>query len=1006
MSVRRQKATRSIFNTVMRPMLALLVVEALLLTLVLIGSNVVGELNRNRESIADTQVENRGKHLSTTLNGWADMSRLTDILNSAVQKALDSGELTLEDLDGNSEACSALLLRVTDDLITTLYAKRINGIFLVFNTQDLSNISDNDPIPPKVGVCIRDMDPLSAPSERNEDLLWERSPISVVKTMDIATDTNWQPLFTFPEDQPYESRAFFLEPLRAAFREKRITDISDFGYWEPSHEEENATTQHGTTYSLPLMLGDGTIYGVVGVHIMDAYVGSLLPYEEMLKSGDGSYILVLSSQKAEELSMVEPKLIFGKGDFTRGEALYLEKDGEGYRYTAPNGVPYYVTGADIPLYNKSSPFIQERWVLLGAIPAGQLYAFGNRLALILAGAVIAMLLGGVAASYIAGKRMSNPIQALSSEVRLPRGQDSIPDLSRTGILEIDQFSEAITTLSRNVLDASSRFLQIIRLASVELGGFEIREEDNSVFVTDNFFSMFGMLPIPQEEMSVSLFREIMDSLDEELPTEKRDDQSTLYTVASIGGTQRYIRVKVIDLGTRQVGVAEDVTSSILERMRVEHERDYDLLTGLYNRRAFYSQAVELFSDPAQLGHGALLMMDLDNLKYINDHYGHAFGDKYLRQAGQCFVENSPEGTLCARVSGDEFYLLFYGYESQSEIRQELKIFYNSMRASCYVLPSGKKMEISASGGVSWYPEDSQDFGELMRYADYAMYQAKRSKKGSMREFDRGGFNKEAHVLRAHSDFRKLISEQLVRFHFQPIVDSRSGEVRGYEALMRTDFPSLRSPGEVLRVAKEINMLREVECLTMLNAPIAYKKLLREGKADREALLFVNSLSNQSLTPEVEQRYIAEAAELRPRLVVELTESEDMTAEALQEKIRLNQGRTPFALDDYGTGYNSERNLLILSPKYIKVDMAIIRGIDEDANKQHIVSNIVSYGHERDMIIIAEGIETMAELNKVLELGVDMLQGFLLVRPAEIPGEVPEEIRDSIRAFWEQREKSL
>ncbi|MFR3320351.1 MAG: GGDEF domain-containing protein [Lachnospiraceae bacterium] len=142
-----------------------------------------------------------------------------------------------------------------------------------------------------------------------------------------------------------------------------------------------------------------------------------------------------------------------------------------------------------------------------------------------------------------------------------------------------------------------------------------------------------------------------------------------------------------------------------ERLRIEHERDYDTLTGLYNRQAFQRESESLFSEPKQLKHAALLMLDMDNLKYTNDTYGHDWGDQYIRQAGRCFADYTPKDTLCARISGDEFHLLFYGYESQDEIRKVLTKLREQLHQQSLPLPDGKVLHLSISGGIAWYPED-------------------------------------------------------------------------------------------------------------------------------------------------------------------------------------------------------------------------------------------------------------------------------------------------------------
>ena len=203
---------------------------------------------------------------------------------------------------------------------------------------------------------------------------------------------------------------------------------------------------------------------------------------------------------------------------------------------------------------------------------------------------------------------------------------------------------------------------------------------------------------------------------------------------------------------------EEVTA--LERRRIEHERDYDILTGLYNRQAFQRVCENLFAKPEALGHAALLMTDLDNLKTINDTYGHDWGDQYLRQTGRCLAASTPPGTLSARLSGDEFMLLLYGYDSRDAVREELEKLRAALQDSASILPSGSELHISLSGGVAWYPEDSTDFNTLKKYADFAMYQVKHSRKGEMKEFDIGMYNQEAYAMQTRNEFEQMLRDFL------------------------------------------------------------------------------------------------------------------------------------------------------------------------------------------------------------------------------------------------------
>ena len=443
---------------------------------------------------------------------------------------------------------------------------------------------------------------------------------------------------------------------------------------------------------------------------------------------------------------------------------------------------------------------------------------------------------------------------------------------------------------------------------------------------------------------------------------------------------------------------EEVTA--LERRRIEHERDYDILTGLYNRQAFQRVCETLFAKPEALGHAALLMTDLDNLKTINDTYGHDWGDQYLRQTGRCLAASTPPGTLSARLSGDEFMLLLYGYDSREAVREELEKLRAALQDSASILPSGSELHISLSGGVAWYPEDSTDFNTLKKYADFAMYQVKHSRKGEMKEFDIGMYNQEAYALQTRNEFEQMLRDQAVSYHFQPIFSARNGRAIAYEALMRPEMPTLRSPLTVMKLARELNRLYDIEHITLFKASSAFEKLKERGLVREDSLLFINSIASVSLNDTDWRDYRGRFPELARKLVVEITEEEELDPAQLERKRTLAGASGIFALDDYGSGYSNGSSLLTIAPRYVKVDISIIRSIDTNTDKQQFLTSLVDYARPRNILVLAEGVETTAELRKVLELGVDLLQGYCLARPAAVPPPLSKEAADIIH--WMKR----
>lgn len=550
-----------------------------------------------------------------------------------------------------------------------------------------------------------------------------------------------------------------------------------------------------------------------------------------------------------------------------------------------------------------------------------------------------------------------------------------------------------------MLNTSTKFLWIMEMASVEIGGYELRFDTGSVFYTENFFSILGIPLSAELPMNIEKFREILKEYTEKNLYKTKSGSTKLYCIRIPEKGVRYVRMEVKNENWVQIGLVEDVTVSMRERLRIEHERDYDTLTGLYNRRAFKRESESIFGRRKKIRHAAFIMLDLDNLKYINDTFGHDWGDEYIRQAGMCLEEGTPKGTLCAHISGDEFNILFYGYESQNAIREEISKLQREISSRIIRLPDGQEFHLSISGGIAWYPEDSNSLGVMRKHADFATYQVKQTDKGRIAEFDQKAYEEKYRDSQIRKEFHRFVKEELVTYYFQPIISAKTGKIEAYEALMRANLPILKRPDVVMKIAREEGALREIERMTMFRATEAFADLREKKRIKGDALLFINSIASQHMAAKDEIEFNNRYAELQKQIVIEITEEESIDYHALETKKNALGFEGAFALDDYGSGYSNEKSLLDLAPKYIKVDLSIIRDIDTDPDKQQIVENIVAYAHKRDMKIVAEGLETPEEIQKVLELEVDLLQGFYLARPEPVPGNINEDALKIIAAFY-------
>lgn len=983
----KNRPERTVFYHIFSTMMLVLTVELLMATASILAVNVTGQLDENAKDLLTMRVRNRASYVQELLRNAEDLEQLSEQITATTQRLLKSGDISLDTLDNSSEQSDALLVALAPQLLDALRTKQVTGIFIMLNTHDLDTCEIGKKMP---GIYLRDLDPEARPSERNSDLLLERASATVVKKLGIGTDKGWQPAFPY---QANTKGGILRSVFQAAYKDGASLSAENYGRWTTNSYCLAGDDRNAIAYSMPLILQDGTVYGVVGVELLTEYLKTKLPFTELDEDKAGTYFIVTTTDVQTDSALTLRKTVTSGEDLVTADAplgvLNCRSDGNGSNWLELGGKRYYMVLEPLQLYNRNAPFAAEKWFLAGTMEQSVLLAFSYRVRKVLLATILVTLVLGVLGSLLVSARLARPINRLYREVIDAQEKKTFPHLSRTAIREVDRFAETITELNRELVTNSTKFLRIMDMASVEIGGYELRTDTGNVFVTDNFFSLLGKPGITGKPLSVRRFEMVLKGIREKNPCDRTAEGDELLTIQQPDGV-RYIMLRSTIEGHAKIGLAEDVTAAVLERKRIEHERDYDILTGLYNRQAFNRVCTELFAAPERMGVAALMMMDLDNLKHINDTYGHDWGDQYIRRTGQCLRDNTPAGTVCARLSGDEFLVLFHGYRSRDAVREKIDRLTNAMQQSVALLPSGNALHISLSGGIAWYPDDGQDWETLKKYADFAMYQVKHADKGRVQEFDIGVYNREAYAERTRREFRQLLSNAQVFYCFQPIFSARSGKVAAYEALMRSDLPTLRSPATIMKLAREQGALYEIERITFTKALETCDSLCRAGSVSGDAMLFVNSIASTCLT-QADVDYIdSRWRELHRRMVVEITEEEEIDYEALERKRNAPGFSGMFALDDYGSGYSNENTLLQLAPRFVKVDITIIRGIDTSPDKQQILRNVAAYAHPRSMKIVAEGVETAAELRTVIELGADLLQGYFLARPAIVPGAIAPE----------------
>ena len=979
------KKSRSLFQAILVPQFCMLILLVLVLVFSMPLSTLGDTVTRNYQNVVALQTAHQSDYLASYLNtGRTEIHAFSLDTAAYVQEKLDAQHLTVAQLEYSASHYTSVLTDLSHDIVDVLTTCHANGAFVIFNTSDPGAMTE------RPCLYLRSTAPAMQRGSSAVTALY--APESLCRKLIIAKDDGWQPLFLLEDP---EQQAFFYDPFTAVYRNNAPHESSAYGCWTVTPRYLNDTELFSLIYSEPLMLEDGTVIGVVGVEFFFDQLSAFLPSGTLLESSDSGYLLAFSDSGSKEAltSMINGGsgfLSVGVGDTFLLSPLqtggYSLMDGEREFYT------------DISLLNISdnTGSSDTRWYVVGVVGMNAMFSFANEMTEVLLLTILLTVVVGIVSVFTVSHRLSRPISRLSSEVEAARKVKSTY-FTATGIREIDQLSDDFRGLMQETADTASKFMNIMEMASVELAGYEWREGSDSVYVTDNFFPMLGMEHVDTDTITVSEFTALLEEIRTNRGASITLDGSRLYRIRR-SGQERYVRAESTQAGDRHIGLLEDVTRSAMERIRIEHERDHDMITGLYNRRAFYNRTKSLFGKRNDLKCSALVVLDIDNLKTINSKYGHDYGDRYLHSTAQCIMNFTPGNSICARISGDEFYIFLHGYSDRRKLRSDINDLITHISEKTLQMPNDETINLSVTGGYALYPDDTDQFAELVKYADFAMYQAKLSRKGALKQFNEEDYAKNEIFNRGRDELKTLIEQENVNYHFQPIFSAATALPAAYEALMRVNMPSIKSPDVVVRLAAAEGSQYHIERITMFKASETYRSLLESGQVRDDAMLFINSQPDQCLTDEDAALFHEKFSALQDRIVLEITEDEYLGLEALEVKRKYPGFSGNFALDDYGSGYNGEMNLLQLKPRFVKVDVVFIRGIDSNHDRQQLISGLVSYAHGRNMQVVAEGIETAGELQKCLELGVDLFQGYFLARPAAVPAEISAQAREIITAF--------
>lgn len=458
---------------------------------------------------------------------------------------------------------------------------------------------------------------------------------------------------------------------------------------------------------------------------------------------------------------------------------------------------------------------------------------------------------------------------------------------------------------------------------------------------------------------------------------------------------KYIKMNIYESSDEWLGFVQDFTRQISESQEKSFI-EYEPVTRLPSFPSFSQQIKKLIPDVQEC---CLATVYINGIEKLGSFLTVDMTNCCMASAAEALKGFASENVYIGCKSGYELLIFFKDCD-----RMFIYNVLNSMDEAVQnctltddfgeIIDISDKSKLSLSIGCASYPYEATDFNMLVNYSEFALYEARTDRRHVINWFSEENYVREKDAYKNAQIFNRMIMDNQLTYHIQPIVETTTGNIVAYEALMRSIGDVRMEPKQILAIADSQDSLYTVEKLTYFNT----LKLLSENQQVFEnKKLFINSMADCQLTEEDFNELYLTYGELLEKVVIEVVEDSTSTPESIETiKKRLSFTHSQLAIDDYGTGYSNTSNLLKYRPDYVKIDHSLISDIHNDLKKQQLVTQIIEFCRDNQLQSLAEGVETSQELKTVIRLGVDLVQGYYTSKPKPLfLDSISKEVKDEI-----------